>query len=109
MYTVLLLNKKFEKFRLYARKRKEGDVISLKNLGHKKLKKILIDEKISKWERDNIPVLEIEFEENGRKRREILSIGNIKNSEYVHKLRKIEDFKEEKYKEIIIIGRKNGR
>ncbi len=110
-YTVLLLNKKFEKFRLYVRKRKEGDVISLKNLGHKKLKKILIDEKISKWERDNIPVLEIEFEENGRKRREILSIGNIKNSEYVYKLRKIEDFdfKEEKHKEIIIIGRKNGR
>jgi tRNA(Ile)-lysidine synthase len=54
------------------RSRKEGDRIYLKNLGYKKIKKIFIDEKIEKKERDRIPVIELN--------NEIAALGDIKIS-----------------------------
>ena len=68
----------FNGHKIFVRKRLEGDVISLNNLGHKKVKKILIDEKISKWDRDEIPVLEMEYRKNNKIVTEILSVGDIK-------------------------------
>ena len=74
-------------------------------MGHKKVKKILIDKKISKWERDTIPIIEFENLNN----KEILAVGDLNFS---IKLRKIE---EEKIniiagnEKMLIIGRKNGR
>ena len=56
---VIRLSKKDVAFPLYVRNRKEGDKILLKGLNHhKKIKDILIDEKIPRHERDNIPVVE---------------------------------------------------
>ena len=54
--TFLKFTEKYEdeNYKIFVRKRTEGDAISLNNLGHKKLKKILIDEKIPKWERNRI-------------------------------------------------------
>jgi len=44
---------------LFVRNRKEGDKIILKGLNHqKKIKDILINEKIPKYERDSIPIVE---------------------------------------------------
>ena len=68
----------FNEYRIFVRKRLEGDAISLNNLGHKKVKKILIDEKISRWDRDKIPVLEMEYRKNNKTVTEILSVGDIK-------------------------------
>ena len=42
---------------LYIRGRKEGDIIELKNSGHKKLKDIFIDSKIDVDERSNYPII----------------------------------------------------
>ncbi len=52
------LSKKEITFPLYIRTRLDGDKIEIKGLnGHKKLKDIFINEKISKEERDNWPIL----------------------------------------------------
>ena len=61
-----------DKTNIKVRSRKEGDRIYLKNLGYKKIKKILIDEKIEKKERERIPVIELD--------NEIAAIGDIKIS-----------------------------
>ena len=61
-----------DKTKIKVRSRKEGDRIYLKNLGYKKIKKILIDEKIEKKERDRIPVIELD--------NEIAALGDIKIS-----------------------------
>ena len=83
------------------------DVISLNNLGHKKVKKILIDEKISKWDRNKIPVLEMEYRKNNKIVTEILSVGDIKFSKYLRK-KEVKD-KTQNEEMLLIIGRKNGR
>ena len=71
-----------------------------------KIKKILIDEKIPKWERDKIPIIEnINDVEDGDKR-EILLVSNIKSSKF---LKKVEFNMLGKEKRILIIGRKDGR
>ena len=54
------------------RSRKEGDRIYLKNLGKKKIKKILIDEKVEKRIRNLIPIIEVD--------KEIAAVGDIKIS-----------------------------
>ncbi|MBP9479178.1 MAG: tRNA lysidine(34) synthetase TilS [Sebaldella sp.] len=54
------------------RSRKEGDRIYLKNLGYKKIKKILIDEKVEKRIRNLIPIIEVD--------KEIAAVGDIKIS-----------------------------
>lgn len=90
---------------IIIRKRREGDKILLNNLGHKKVKKILIDKKISKWERDTIPIIEFENLNN----KEILAVGDLNFS---IKLRKIEEEKINTIagnEKMLIIGRKNGR
>ena len=97
----------FNEYRIFVRKRLEGDVISLNNLGHKKVKKILIDEKISKWDRDEIPVLEMEYRKNNKIVTEILSVGDIKFSKYLRK-KEVKD-KTQNEEMLLIIGRKNGR
>ena len=97
----------FNEYRIFVRKKLEGDVISLNNLGHKKVKKILIDEKISKWDREKIPVLEMEYKKNNKIVTEILSVGDIKFSKYLRK-KEVKDNTENE-KMLLIIGRKNGR
>ncbi len=92
--------------KLIVRSRKAGDTILVKNSEHQKIKKILIDEKIPKWERDKIPIIEnINDVEDGDKR-EILLISNIKSSKF---LKKVEFNMLGKEKRILIIGRKDGR
>ena len=70
------LNKKIDEIKIRARI--DGDRIKLKNVGYKKIKKILIDKKISKWERDEIPIILYE--------NEILSVGDISISEHLEKI-----------------------
>ena len=96
-----------ENYKIFVRKRIEGDAILLNNLGHKKLKKILIDQKISKWERDKIPVFEMEYKKNNRNISRILGIGDIKFSKYIKK-EEVRN-KSENNERLLIIGRKNGR
>ena len=59
--------------------------IKLKNIGYKKIKNILIDKKISKLERDTIPLI--------LHKKEILAIGNISISEHLEKIN-IEEIRE---------------
>ena len=96
-----------ENYKIFVRKRTEGDTILLNNLGHKKLKKILIDEKIPKWERDRIPVFEMEYKKNNRNISRIIGIGDIKFSKYIKK-EEVKN-KSENNEMLLIIGRKNGR
>ena len=96
-----------ENYKIFVRKRIEGDTILLNNLGHRKLKKILIDEKIPKWERDKIPVFEMEYKKNNRNISIILGIGDIKFSKYIKK-EEVKN-KSENNERLLIIGRKNGR
>lgn len=96
-----------ENYKIFVRKRIEGDTILLNNLGHRKLKKILIDEKIPKWERDRIPVFEMEYKKNNRNISRILGIGDIKFSKYIKK-EEVKN-KSENNEMLLIIGRKNGR
>ena len=105
--TLLRFTEGFNEYKIFVRKRLEGDVISLNNLGHKKVKKILIDEKISKWDRDEIPVLEMEYRKNNKIVTEILSVGDIKFSKYLRK-KEVKD-KTQNEEMLLIIGRKNGR
>lgn len=56
---VIKLSKEDVAFPLYVRNRKQGDRILLKGLNHhKKIKDILIDEKVPKYERDSVPIVE---------------------------------------------------
>ena len=96
-----------ENYKLFVRKRIEGDTILLNNLGHRKLKKILIDEKIPKWERDRIPVFEMEYKKNNRNISRIIGVGDIKFSKYIKK-EEVKN-KSENNEMLLIIGRKNGR
>ena len=66
-----------------------------------------IDEKISKWDRDKIPVLEMEYRKNNKTVTEILSVGDIKFSKYLRK-KEVKD-KTQNEEMLLIIGRKNGR
>ena len=86
-----------DKINIKVRSRKEGDRIYLKNLGYKKIKKILIDEKIEKRERDRIPVIELD--------NEIAAIGDIKIS---GKLELNRDISKEKQMKLII-RRRNAK
>lgn len=73
--TIKLLSKEV-KMPLYIRTREDGDKIEIKGLnGHKKLKDIFIDEKISKEARDSWPIL-VDSNEN------ILWIPGIKKSKF---------------------------
>ena len=107
--TFLKFTEKYEdeNYKIFVRKRTEGDAILLNNLGHKKLKKILIDQKIPKWERDKIPVFEMEYKKNNRNISRILGIGDIKFSKYIKK-EEVKN-KSENNERLLIIGRKNGR
>ena len=107
--TFLKFTEKYEdeNYKIFVRKRTEGDAILLNNLGHRKLKKILIDEKIPKWERDRIPVFEMEYKKNNRNISRIIGIGDIKFSKYIKK-EKVKN-KSENNERLLIIGRKNGR
>ena len=96
-----------ENYKIFVRKRIEGDTILLNNLGHRKLKKILIDQKIPKWERDKIPVFEMEYKKNNRNISRIIGIGDIKFSKYIKK-EEVKN-KSENNERLLIIGRKNGR
>lgn len=60
---------------LYVRNRQDGDYIELKGSGHKKVKDIFIDYKISKLERDSYPVV---VDSNGV----IVWIPKLKKSKY---------------------------
>ena len=119
-------DEKIKNGKIIVRSRKDGDRIFLKNLGHKKVKKILIDEKIMKWERDFIPILEIEAAEvldsleteiseieidKNKKIKEILAISDIKFSKFLEKIsnKDIENLENSNKSKLLIIGRKNGR
>ena len=105
--------------KIVVRSRKDGDKIFIKNLGHKKVKKILIDEKIAKWERDFIPIIELESlkneysklecENQSVKEKLILAVSDIKFSKFLEKINKNDIKTLESNSEILIIGRKNGR
>ena len=105
--TLLRFTEEFDEHKIFVRKKLEGDTILLNNLGHRKIKKILIDEKIPKWERDKIPLLEMEYRKNNKIISQILSVGDIKFSKYLKK-EKVKD-KSDNNKMLLIIGRKNGR
>ena len=83
--------------KIKVRSRKEGDRIYLKNLGYKKIKKILIDEKIEKRERDRIPVIELD--------NEIAAIGDIKISGKLELTENVDNKAQMK----LIIRRKNAK
>ena len=119
-------DEKIKDRKIIVRSRKDGDRIFLKNLGHKKVKKILIDEKIMKWERDFIPIIEIEDAQvlesleteiskieidNNKKIKEILAISDIKFSKFLEKIsnKDIENLENSNKSKLLIIGRKNGR
>ncbi len=108
-YTFLGIDEGFSGMELVVRRRREGDTIFLHNLGHKKVKKVLIDEKIPKWERDRIPVLTVKYFKEEGEQEEILSVGNVKFSKYVNKLNIKNINTGEVEERIIIIGRKNER
>ena len=105
--------------KIVVRSRKDGDKILIKNLGHKKVKKILIDEKIAKWERNFIPIIELEilenecdkseYEDKDMKEKIILAVSDIRFSKFLKKVHKNDIKKLENNSEILIIGRKNGR
>ena len=103
--TLLRFTEEFDEHKIFVRKKLEGDTILLNNLGHRKIKKILIDEKIPKWERDKIPLLEMEYRKNNKIISQILSVGDIKFSKYLKK-EEVKD-KSDNKKMLIIIGRKN--
>jgi tRNA(ile)-lysidine synthetase len=105
--TLLRFTEEFDEHKIFVRKKSEGDTILLNNLGHRKIKKILIDEKIPKWERDKIPLLEMEYRKNNKIISQILSVGDIKFSKYLKK-EEVKD-KSDNNKMLLIIGRKNGR
>ena len=105
--TLLRFAEEFDEHKIFVRKKLEGDTILLNNLGHRKIKKILIDEKIPKWERDKIPLLEMEYRKNNKIISQILSVGDIKFSKYLKK-EEVKD-KSDNKKMLLIIGRKNGR
>ena len=119
-------DEKIKDGKIIVRSRKDGDRIFLKNLGHKKVKKILIDEKIMKWERDFIPIVEIEAAEvldsleteiseieidKNKKTKEILAISDIKFSKFLEKIsnKDIKNLENSNKSKLLIIGRKNGR
>ena len=104
---LLRFTEEFDEHKIFVRKKLEGDTILLNNLGHRKIKKILIDEKIPKWERDKIPLLEMEYRKNNKIISQILSVGDIKFSKYLKK-EEVKD-KSDNNKMLLIIGRKNGR
>lgn len=54
---VILLDPLVEKENLIIRSRQPGDRILMANVGRRKLKDVLIDEKISRYKRDGIPLL----------------------------------------------------
>ena len=105
--TLLRFTEEFDEHKIFVRKKLEGDTILLNNLGHRKIKKILIDEKIPKWERDKIPLLEMEYRKNNKIISQILSVGDIKFSKYLKK-EEVKN-KSDNNKMLLIIGRKNGR
>ena len=105
--TLLRFAEEFDEHKIFVRKKLKGDTILLNNLGHRKIKKILIDEKIPKWERDKIPLLEMEYRKNNTIISQILSVGDIKFSKYLKK-EEVKD-KSDNKKMLLIIGRKNGR
>jgi len=105
--TLLRFAEEFDEHKIFVRKKLEGDTILLNNLGRRKIKKILIDEKIPKWERDKIPLLEMEYRKNNTIISQILSVGDIKFSKYLKK-EEVKD-KSDNKKMLLIIGRKNGR
>ena len=119
-------DEKIKDGKIIVRSRKDGDTIFLKNLGHKKVKKILIDEKIMKWERDFIPIIEIEDVQvlenleteiseieidKNKKIKEILAISDIKFSKFLEKIsnKDIKNLENSNKSKLLIIGRKNGR
>ena len=77
------LNEEIEEINI--RSRNNGDRIKLRKIGYKKIKNILIDKKISKLERDTIPLI--------LHKKEILAIGNISISEHLEKIN-IEEIRE---------------
>ena len=131
-YAIFKIDDRIENGEFFVRNRKDGDRISLKNLGHKKVKKILIDEKVPKGERDFVPIVgvkvsrvqnNLEFSsddvklENGNTNEvtEILAISDIKFSKFLEKIQENEIEKEIKKlgngskSKLLVIGRKNGR
>ena len=91
--------------KLIIRKKENGDKIYISKVGSQKVKKIFIDQKISKWERERIPIIELEK----KYKKMILAIGNIKNCEILEKINKTELEKIQKNESILVIRRKDER
>lgn len=92
-FEILLLEKEIN-LPLYIRGMKKGDVMEVKNLGHKKVKDIFIDSKIDVDERKSYPIV-VDSQNN------ILWIPGIKKSKYAKD-------KEEKYDIILFSERKKN-
>ena len=104
--------------KIIVRNRRNGDRIFIKNLGHKKVKKILIDEKITKWKRELVPIIEaeilqsancLEIKNENMKEKIILSVSDIKFSKFLEKIHNNDFEKLGNNSKILVIGRKNGR
>ena len=94
--------------KIIVRKKQNGDKIELQSLGHKSLKKIFIDKKIVKWERECVPVIEIVYKNMyNNVVNEIIAVGELAHSK---KISRIKDFTEcETLDKVLIIRRNNGR
>ena len=91
--------------RLIIRKREDGDRIFISRVGNQKIKKILIDKKIPKWERDKIPIIELEKKDE----QIILAVGNIKKCGLLKKIQLEDIEKLQKNESILVIRRKDER
>lgn len=112
-YSFLVFEDEFENYltlngkksKLIIRNRENGDKIYLKNLGPKKIKKILIDKKISKSARDFIPIIELVFEDK-MEENIILAVSDIKFSKFLKKIYKNDIKNLKSNNKLLVIGRK---
>ena len=93
---------------IVVRTRQEGDKIEFKLHAHKSLKKLFIDKKVVKWEREKIPVVEIVYKNMYNiTNKEILVVGELAHSPRINKIKSFDEYN--KSDKILIIGRNNGR
>ena len=93
---------------ILVRTRQEGDKIEFKLHAHKSLKKLFIDKKVVKWEREKIPVVEIVYKNMYNiTNKEILVVGELAHSPRINKIKSFDEYN--KSDKILIIGRNNGR
>ena len=106
-YTFFILSDDVKYEKIVIRSRKDGDRIFIKNLGHKKIKKILIDEKVPKWERNFLPIIEMEITKIFDTQNNLINNreAKLKKSEYKFKFEnENNEIRNKKTKEILAVS-----